>query len=123
MKSIITDKAPSSILYSQGIDTGHYVFTSGQIGWNNFYNKMEDKSFEEEVTQTLENLKAVIEAANLSFEDIAKVTIFITDIKEFYKFNKVYLKYFLTHKPARSCVEVSNLAKGARVEIEAIAVK
>lgn len=123
MKSIITDKAPSSILYSQGIDTGNYVFTSGQIGWNNFCNKMEDETFEEEVIQTLENLKAVIEAANLSFEDIVKVTIFITDIKEFDKLNKVYLKYFSTHKPARSCVEISNLAKGARVEIEAIAVK
>lgn len=123
IKYIAADSVSSSSLYSQGISAGQFLFTSGQIGWNNSTNQLENKTFEDEVIQSLENIRAILKSAMLDLNDVIKITIFITDINQFDGLNNVYLKYFPTHKPARSCVVVSSLAKGAKVEIEAVAFK
>ena len=123
IKHIVTDCVPSSVLYSQGIVAGQFIYTSGQIGMNYLTNQLENKTFENEVIQALENIRLILKAEKLDLEDVIKITIFITDIKQFYNLNNIYTKYFPKHKPARSCVAVNSLALGARVEIEAIAYK
>jgi len=121
-KEIIeSTKVPSSAMYSQGIKVGELVFTSGQIGANVLTGILTNATFEEEVKQALENIKSILQEANLCLEDVIKVTVFITDMNLFDRLNKIYLTFFPKKKPARSAVEVSKLAKGARVEIEAIA--
>lgn len=117
------DSIPSSPLFSQGIMAGGFLFTSGQLGLNNSANQSENLTFEDECVQALENIKAILRSAAYDLKDVIKITIFITDINQFDDFNNVYLKYFTAHKPARSCVVAASLARGARVEIEAIAYK
>lgn len=121
MKYVLDKSVSSSQLLSQGIVAGQFLFTSGQIGMNKITGKLENNTFEDEVIQALENIKSILESEALSLDDVIKITIFITDINYFDSLNKVYLKYFPSHKPARTCVTVSSLAMGARVEIEAVA--
>lgn len=121
IKYVAADNIPSSPLNSQGIIAGDFLFTSGQIGLNNTVNKMEDMTFKDEFIQSLEKIKSILESAKFDLDDIVKVTIFITDINYYDSLNNIYLNYFPNHKPARSCVVVASLAKGARVEVEAIA--
>jgi len=122
VKEIIeSNKVSSSLIFSQGIKVGKLVFTSGQIGVNVLAGTLSNVTFEDEVKQALENISSILQEANLCLEDVIKVTVFITDMNLFDRLNKVYLTFFPNKKPARSAVEVSKLAKGARVEIEAIA--
>lgn len=122
-ESISTNKAPAAIgPYSQAIKTGNMIFTSGQLGINPETGEFVDDNIQEETRQSLKNLMAIIEEAGGTFEDIVKVTIFIKDMENFSKINEVYEEYFSTHKPARSCVEISRLPKNGNVEIEAIAI-
>lgn len=121
IKYIATSSVPSSPLYSQGIAAGQFLFTSGQLGLNNSTGRLEDESFEDEFIQALENIRSILKGKMLDLDDIVKITIFITDIKQYNTLNSVYLKYFPRYKPTRSCVVVASLAKGARVEIEAVA--
>lgn len=122
-ESISTNKAPAAIgPYSQAIKTGNMIFTSGQLGINPETGEFVDDNIQEETRQSLKNLMAIMEEAGGTFEDIVKVTIFIKDMENFSKINEVYEEYFSTHKPARSCVEISRLPKNGNVEIEAIAI-
>ena len=122
MRSISTNKAPKAIgPYSQAIIVNDLVFVSGQIPINPETNEMITTSFNDQVNQVLKNIKAILEEANSSINNVIKTTVFIKDIKNFAVFNEIYAQYFNENKPARSVVEVNNLPKDAQVEIEVIA--
>jgi 2-iminobutanoate/2-iminopropanoate deaminase len=121
MKKISTDKAPSAIgPYSQAVVSGNMLYTSGQIPINPASGIIEASDITEQAEQVMKNLSAVLEAAGTSFEKVIKTTCFLYDIADFAAFNEVYSRYF-TEKPARSCVAVKDLPKGALVEVELIA--
>lgn len=121
MKKISTNKAPSAIgPYSQAITYNGILYTSGQIGINPQTGNIDGKDINEQTEQVMQNLKAVLEEAGTSFENVIKTTCFLADIKDFGAFNEIYGKYF-TSKPARSCVAVKDLPKGALCEVELIA--
>lgn len=121
-KQIIkTTKAPGAIgPYSQGIIVGDFVYTSGQIPLNPKTGEMAE-SIEEQTTQSLENIKAILEEAGTSMNNVIKATVFLSDINDFSRMNEVYATYFVENKPARSAVEVAKLPKNAKIEIEVIA--
>ncbi len=126
MKKIITTtKAPAPIgPYNQAVLSGNTLYTSGQIALNPESGKLVVDSIEEETTQVMKNLKAVLEAAEMTFENVIKTSIFITDMHQFSKINAVYGSYFdEATAPARETVEVANLPKFVSVEISVIAVK
>lgn len=121
LKKVSTSKAPSAIgPYSQAIVYGNVVFTSGQIPINPETGNIEASSITEQTEQVMKNLKAVLEETGSSLEKAIKTTCFLANIGDFVAFNEVYAKYF-TEKPARSCVAVKDLPKGALVEVEVIA--
>ena len=121
MKKISTNKAPSAIgPYSQAIVFNGMLYTSGQIAINPTTGNIDGKTIEEQTEQVMQNLKAVLEEAGTSFENVIKTTCFLVDMKDFAAFNGIYGKYF-TEKPARSCVAVKELPKGALCEVEVIA--
>ena len=123
MKTIHTDKAPAAIgPYSQAIAAQGFIYTSGQIALNADTGVIEAETIEDQTEQAIRNLKAVLEAAGSGLENVVKTTCFLQRMSDFAAFNSVYEKYF-TGKPARSCVEVSALPKGALVEVEAVAEK
>ena len=123
LKKVATEKAPAAIgPYSQAIDCGEIVFTSGQIPINPATGNVEAVTIEEQTEQVMKNLGEVLKAAGSSFERAIKTTCFLADIADFAAFNGVYEKYF-TEKPARSCVAVKDLPKGVKVEVEVIAAK
>lgn len=123
MNIISTKNAPEAIgPYSQAIVTGSLIYTSGQIPINPASGKIEATDIAGQTEQAVKNLKAVLEAAGSSLEKVVKTTCFLQHIQDFATFNSVYEKYF-TVKPARSCVEVAALPKGALVEIEVVAEK
>lgn len=123
MKKIVTDKAPQAIgPYSQGMEVGNLVFTSGQIPINPETGMIEVTTIVEQTEQACKNVKAVLEAAGVSMENVVKTTCLLAEIADFSEFNKVYEKYFVS-KPARSTFAVKALPAGALVEIEAIAEK
>lgn len=120
-KIISTDKAPAAIgPYSQAIVVGNIVYTSGQIPIVPESGLIETTSVADQTEQVMKNLAAVLESAGSSFEKVVKTTCFLADISYFAAFNEVYAKYFIS-KPARSCVAVKDLPKGALVEVEVIA--
>ena len=121
MEKIATNKAPAAIgPYSQAIRVGDLVYTSGQIGINPETGNIEGADVTAQTEQVMQNLVAVLLAAGSSPEKVVKTTCFLADIGDFAAFNAVYGKYF-SEKPARSCVAVAALPKGALVEVEAIA--
>ena len=121
MKKVFTDKAPAAIgPYSQAMVVGHLVYTSGQIPINPASGNIEATDIESQTEQVCLNLGAVLEEAGASFDTVVKTTCFLADMADFAAFNGVYAKHF-TSCPARSCVAVKALPKGALVEIEAIA--
>ena len=121
MKKIATDKAPAAIgPYSQAIAYGDLIFTSGQIGIDPAVGEITGKDVREQTEQVMKNLLAVLEAAGSAPELVIKTTCFLANIGDFAAFNEIYGKYF-TEKPARSCVAVAALPKGALVEVEAVA--
>lgn len=124
-KEIIkTQKAPSAIgPYSQAIKVGDLLFVSGQISINPETNEFIDGDIKIQTEQVLKNIKAILEAGNSSLGDVVKVTIYLKDMADFTLVNKIYSKYFESSLPARATVEVSNLPKGAKLEIDAIAIK
>jgi len=120
-KIISTEKAPAAIgPYSQGIKAGNLVFTSGQLPINPVTGVMTE-TIEEQTKQSLENVKAVIEAEGLSLSNVIKTTVFLSDMNNFAKMNDIYKEYFKVEAPSRSAVQVARLPKDALVEIEAIA--
>ncbi|MDA7706429.1 RidA family protein [Flavobacteriaceae bacterium] len=126
MKTIIsTEKAPQPIgPYSQAVLVGNMLYTSGQIALNPETGELVTDSIEQETTQVMKNLEAVLEAADMTFENIIKASIFISDMNSFAAINAVYGQYFNeATAPARETVEVANLPKFVNVEISVIAVK
>ena len=126
MKKIITtSKAPAPIgPYNQAVLSGNTLYTSGQIAFNPETGALVLDSIEEETKQVMENLKEVLAAAEMTFENVIKTSIFISDMNNFGKINAVYGEYFNEETaPARETVEVANLPKFVNVEISAIAVK
>jgi 2-iminobutanoate/2-iminopropanoate deaminase len=123
MKEVIeTKNAPQAIgPYSQARMFGGYLFTSGQIAIDPQTGEVVAGGIEAQATQVMENLKQVLLAAGMSFDDVLKTTVFITDMDNFAAVNAIYGRYFTGKLPARSCVEVSKLPKGVLVEIEVIA--
>ena len=121
LRKVATDKAPGAIgPYSQAIVFGNMVFTSGQIPINPETGNIEVTTIAEQTEQVMKNLGAVLAEAGSGFERAIKTTCFLANISDFAAFNEVYAKYF-TEKPARSCVAVKDLPKGALVEVEVIA--
>ena len=123
-KVIATAKAPAAIgPYSQGMEAGNLVFTSGQLGLVPETGEFAPGGAAEQAKQSLENVKAVLEAAGSSMDKVVKTTVLLKDINDFAAVNAVYATFFGSEPPARSAFEVANLPKGGLVEIEAIAVK
>lgn len=122
MKRIITsNKAPKAIgPYSQAVILNNVLYTSGQIGLDPQTGDLKD-GIEEQVKQVMENLKALLKEADMDFSNVVKTTIFLKSMDDFTTVNQIYASYFNENPPARSCVEVSALPKGALVEIELIA--
>ena len=121
MEKVYTKNAPDAIgPYSQAVKVGGLVFTSGQIAIDPASGEVKAEGIEAQTRQVCENLKAVLEEAGTSLDNAVKTVCFLDDIADFAAFNAVYGEYF-TGKPARSCVEVSKLPKGVKVEVEVIA--
>ena len=121
IKKIEAQKAPKAIgPYSQAIIINGMLYTSGQIPINPISGIIEGSDIITQATQVMENIKAILEEANTSFDKVVKTTCLLANINDFAKFNEVYSEYFISN-PARSCVEVSNLPKNALVEVEVIA--
>ncbi|WP_417356271.1 RidA family protein [Flavobacterium sp.] len=124
-KIIFTDKAPAPIgPYNQAVLSGDTLYTSGQIAINPANGELVLDDIETETKQVMENMKAVLEAADMTFSDVVKSTIFISDMNNFGKINGVYSAYFDEKTaPARETVQVACLPKNVNVEISMIAVK
>ncbi len=120
-KVLHTDKAPQAIgPYSQGIQVGNLVFTSGQLPLNPESGELEGE-IQKATRQSLENIKNILESAGTSMDKVVKVVIFLRDMNDFAAMNEAYGTYFPTNPPARSAVQVARLPKDAIIEIEAIA--
>ena len=121
MEIVVSKEAPSAIgPYSQAILENGIVYTSGQIPLLPETGKLVDGGIEYQTEQSIKNLSAVLIAAGSNLEHVVKTTCFLTDMDDFAAFNEVYAEYFVK-KPARSCVAVLALPRGAKVEVEAIA--
>ena len=119
---VSTKKAPGAIgPYNQGIIAGGFLFTSGQLPIHPETGVVPE-SIEEQTKQVLENLKAIIEEAGSSLENVVKCTVYLKNFNDFQTMNSIYATYFTNNQPARACVEVPKMAKDALVEIDAIAI-
>jgi reactive intermediate/imine deaminase len=123
MKRIIdTPDAPAAVgAYSQATTDGDLVFTAGQIPLTPDGELLDDEPIATQTRQSLENVKAILEAEGLTMQDVLKVSVYLDDIDDFDEMNDAYKEYFQDNPPARSALEVSALPKGAAVEIEAVA--
>lgn len=120
---IATDRAPGAIgPYSQGVRSGHLVFCSGQIPLDPLNGQLVEGGIEAQTVRVLDNLAAVLAAADLKLGNVVKTTVFLVSMADFPAMNEVYAGYFVDDPPARSTIGVAALPKGARVEIEAIAI-
>jgi 2-iminobutanoate/2-iminopropanoate deaminase len=118
-----TDKAPKAVgPYSQAVVANGFVFTAGQIPLDPATGETVEGGITEQTQQVLKNLSAVLEAAGTSFEHVVKATVFLTTLDDFQAMNAVYTQYFTDNFPARSTIGNINLPRGARVEIEMVAV-
>ncbi len=121
VKIISTEKAPGAIgPYSQAVQVGELVYTSGQLPVDPKTGLVAE-GVKEQAKQSLENVKAILEAAGTSMDKVFKTTVFIKDMNDFAEINEVYGQFFAEPFPARSCVEVARLPKDVKIEIEAIA--
>ncbi|MGZ3511658.1 MAG: Rid family detoxifying hydrolase [Candidatus Binataceae bacterium] len=121
---ISTPAAPSAIgPYAQAIADGEWVFCSGQIGIDSASGRLVEGGIEHETRRVMENLREVLGAADLGFEDIVKTTIYVVDLGEFDIINRIYGEHLNSPYPARATVQVAALPRGARIEIDAIARK
>jgi len=125
MKKVVqADNAPKAIgPYSAAINTGEFVFTSGQLGIDPKTGELVPGGIEAETHQALNNLTEVLKAAGSDLSLVVKTTVFLKDINEFQRMNSIYAEYFQAEPPARSAFQVAALPKNANVEIEAIALK
>lgn len=123
-KQLKTDKAPSAIgPYSIAIETDNFLYTSGQLGLDPSTGKLVSDDVEEQTTQVMKNLEAILKAANLSFDSVIKTTIFCANMADFPKINKIYGSFLKEPFPARSTVQVAALPLAGLIEIEMTAKK
>ena len=125
MKKIIhTEKAPAALgPYSQAVEVNGTLVVSGQIPFVPETMALISEDIQDQTKQSLENVKAILEAAGYTFKNVIKATVFIKNMEDFALMNEVYNEYLGNIKPARACVEVARLPKDVKVEIEVIAVK
>lgn len=122
IQEIITNKAPSAVgPYSQGISIGDLIFVSGQIPVNPKTKELVMGDISKQTKQVLENIKAILESANSSMSHILKMTVYMTDLKDYAAMNAVYEKFVSKPYPARVTVQVAGLPKGSPIEIECMA--
>jgi 2-iminobutanoate/2-iminopropanoate deaminase len=122
-KTITAENAPAAVgPYCHAKLAGNTLYTSGQLGLSPATGEL-PQGVEAQATQALENLQAVLAAAGMTCADVVKTTVFLADINDFAAINAIYARYFTGEAPARSCVQVAALPKGALFEIEAVAVK
>jgi 2-iminobutanoate/2-iminopropanoate deaminase len=118
-KQIQSDAAPAAIgPYSQAIQAGGFIFYSGQIPLDPESGTMVEGGIVEQTRQVMSNMKAILSASRRDFSDIVKTTIYLTDLADFATVNEIYGEFFTDVPPARACVQVAALPKGAQVEIE-----
>ena len=121
-KIIATNKAPAAIgPYSQAIKIDNFLYTSGQISLDAETMEMVTGSIEIETEKVLQNLEAILMKDGLNLTHVIKTTVYLSDLGDFSKMNQVYERFFSDNRPARACVQVAALPKGAKVEIDAIA--
>jgi len=121
-KIINTNQAPAPIVpYNQAVQMGNFLFISGQIPMDPATGQLIQTDIKAEAKQVMENLSAILTAANMNFSNIIKTTIFLTDMAQFAAINEVYGSYFTNAAPARETVQVSGLPRGVNVEISMIA--
>lgn len=121
---IHTESAPAAVgPYSQAMQSGNFVFTSGQIPLDANTGEIVGEDVKTQAEQVLKNLTAVLSAAGCTLKDVVKTTCFLVDMNDFALFNEVYSRYFTERPPARSCIAVRTLPKNVLVEVEAIAIK
>ena len=124
LNPVATANAPKAIgPYSQAIVADNVVYTAGQVALDPVTGELVGKSVAEQTEQVLKNLTAVLAASGSSLGQVVKTTVFLADMADFTAMNEVYAKHFGGHRPARSTVQAAGLPKGARVEIDAIAVR
>jgi 2-iminobutanoate/2-iminopropanoate deaminase len=121
---VATSQAPAAIgPYSQAILAGDTLYCSGQIPLDPQTNRLIDSGIEAETERVLENLGAVLRAAQMSFANVVQCTVYLTDMADYAQVNEIYARYFSEAPPAREAVQVTGLPRGARVEISCIAVR
>lgn len=125
MKHIITtEQAPVPIsTYSQATTDGRTLHISGAIALDPLTGKMVNETIDDELHQVFKNIQAVVLAAGMEMSDVYKTTVFVTDFSFYKRFNELYKEYFPAPYPARSAVQVAGLLQGAKIEVEAIAIK
>jgi 2-iminobutanoate/2-iminopropanoate deaminase len=124
LNPVATDKAPKAIgPYSQAIVTDDTVYTAGQVALDPKSGALVGATVVEQTEQVLKNLTAVLAASGSSLGQVVKTTVYLTDMADFAAMNEVYARHFGGHRPARSTVQAAGLPKGARVEIDAIAIR
>lgn len=125
MAAIITSpNAPAALgPYSHAVLTGGTLYTSGQIGLVPETGAMAGDTIEAQATQVFKNLEAVLAAAGMTFQNVVKTTVFLTDLNDFAAMNALYATLFPENPPARSCVQVAKLPAGAKIEMEVVAVQ
>jgi 2-iminobutanoate/2-iminopropanoate deaminase len=122
ISAINTKDAPEAIgPYSQAVRAGHFLFTAGQIALDPATGKMVEGGIVEQTERVMKNLAGVLKAAGLTWNDVAKTTVYLIDLAEFPTFNEVYARHLGGAHPARSTVQVAALPRGGLVEIEAVA--
>lgn len=125
MKTVISaSNAPAAIgPYSHAIAAGDFLFTSGQIPLDPATGKLAGDTIEVQAEQVLKNLEAVLSANGMTFANVIKTTVFLTDLADFATVNSIYATRFPSEPPARSCVQVAGLPAGSKIEIELVAHK
>lgn len=119
-----TEQAPAAIgPYSQAIQVGNVVYTSGQIALDPETGALVPGGIEAQAHRVFQNLKVVLASAGCTFENVVKTVVFLTDLADFAAVNEIYAAYFPAPCPARSCVQVAALPKGSKIEVELVAVK
>ena len=121
-KAIKTDQAPKAIgPYSQGIMAGGFIFVSGQIPLDPVKGEIVGQTIEEQAHQVFKNLRAILQAAGSSLNEVVKATVFLADMNDFSRMNEVYAQYFSEPYPARAAFQVARLPREAKIEVEVIA--
>jgi len=124
LKAIQTNSAPQAVgPYSQGIIAGNLIFVSGQLPFDPETGDFVPGGIREMTARIIQNMKAILEEAGSSLDQVVKTTVFLTDMGDFVDMNEVYADYFGNHYPARSTVQVAALPKNAIIEMEAVAVR